>query len=88
MGDTFRKQWRIAKTLNQVETLFPVLYNMPYTWAYTIRKQEQLDSFQELPKDKVPPRSIWHNDYKLAKWFETVFDHETTGLTVDLDGVE
>lgn len=56
-------------------------YNLPYTLAYAFRKQAQLDSFDELPKDKRPPRSIWHNEYRLTEWFDEVFSTDSSSFS-------
>jgi len=46
----------------------------------------------ELPHDKRPPRSIWHNEYKLDKWFEEMFENKSSssndGIIIDLDEVD
>lgn len=34
----------------------------------------KIDSFNELPKDKRPPRDLWSKPYKLEKFLDTVFD--------------
>lgn len=73
-SDTLRKQWRIAKSLNLPFTDIKDPSYIPCTIAYAVRKMEQLDSFAELPKDKTPPRSIWHNEYKLDWWFKEVLE--------------
>ena len=45
----------------------------------------------ELTQEKRPPKSIWHNDYKLNEWFDTVFEsrsnHKDT-MEFNLDEVE
>lgn len=65
---------------------------IPFTIAYAIRKMQQLDTFAELPEDKVPPRSIWHNEYKLNQWFKDVFKRNSRTSTdefyIDLDEAE
>jgi len=67
-------------------------YNLPYTLAYAIRKLLQIDSFFELPREKRPPKSIWHNEYKINQWFEdVVFSNRTSSddyLEYDLDEVD
>jgi hypothetical protein len=68
-------------------------YNLPHTIAYAVRKQSQIDSFFELPKKKRPPRSIWHNEYKLNKWYDNIYDdknnvEENGELVITLDEVD
>lgn len=50
----------------------------PHTVLFACRKQMQIDSFMELPKDKRPPENIWDNPSKLNKWFDDVFDRESS----------
>ena len=73
-SDALRKRWRIAKSLNLPFVTLKTVEYIPCTLVYAIRKMEQLDSFAELPKDKVPPRSIWHNEHRLNWWFKEVFE--------------
>lgn len=63
----------------------------PHTVAYCCKRQMQIDSFMELPKDKRPPESIWDNSDELDKWFDNVFhrDGGRTGIDVLLpDDIE
>ena len=39
----------------------------------------------ELSKDKRPPRSIWHNEYKINEWFEEVFERGEQHGVMDYD---
>lgn len=48
----------------------------------------QIDSFMELPKDKRPPKNIWSKPEELEDWFDRVFEHHSTGVTLTLDEVE
>jgi hypothetical protein len=34
----------------------------------------KIDSFNELPKDKKPPRDLWDKQYKLDEFFDEVFE--------------
>ena len=60
-------------------------FNLPYTVAYAIRKQEQIDSFMELTDEKRPPRNIWHNDYKINEWLEEVFDNKDPDAAMEFN---
>jgi hypothetical protein len=60
-------------------------FNLPYTIAYGIRKQEQIDSFMELDEKKRPPRNIWHNDYKINAWLEEVFSNKDPNASMEFD---
>lgn len=47
--------------------------DLPHTMTYAIMYREQLDSFNELPKDKRPPRKLWDRPYELGKYMESVW---------------
>jgi hypothetical protein len=51
------------------------LADIPYTISFIIRKRQQLDNLNELPKDKKPPESIiWDGDSdELEEWLENAF---------------
>ena len=69
---------------------------LPYTISYCIRKRMQIDSFNELPKEKRPPeRIIWDGSGKdIDEWFDKVFNDNKKhpamddGIIIDLDEVE
>ena len=44
-----------------------------------------MDSFAELPQDKRPPKSIWHNDYKLEEWFDLVFETKSSNDVMEFN---
>jgi hypothetical protein len=48
---------------------------MPWVYSFIIRKRQQVDSFNDMPKEKRPPeRLIWHGTSDdLEKWIETVY---------------
>ncbi len=56
----------------------------PYTISFSIRKALQIDSFNELPKDKRPPESIWDNSAELELWIDNLSAGEpnTTEITI------
>lgn len=49
----------------------------------------RIDSFNELPKNKRPPRNLWDKPYRLGIFFDNVFktDGDSTKKTeyIDLD---
>jgi hypothetical protein len=51
------------------------LADLPYTLSFIIRKRQQIDNLNELPKDKRPPESIiWDGDAEeLEEWVENAF---------------
>ncbi len=54
------------------------LTNLPWTMGYIIRKRNQIDSFNELPREKRPPTSMiwWGTSEELDRWFDKVFDRK------------
>jgi len=46
---------------------------MPHTVSYTVMHRLRINSFNELPKDKRPPRDLWSKPYRLEEFFEDVF---------------
>lgn len=53
----------------------PPADELPWTISYVIRKRTQIDSFQELPREKQPPdEMIWYGTQKdIDYWFKRVF---------------
>ena len=67
------------------------LKDIPYTLSYVIRKREQIDSFNELSKEKRPPlRLIWDAPVEeLEEWLENVMDtKQDSGITIFEDDIE
>lgn len=52
------------------------LSQLPYTISYVIRKLQQIDNLNELPKDKRPPDDvIWEGTSEdLDEWLDKVLD--------------
>lgn len=50
------------------------LWQLPYTYSYIIRKMQQVDNLNELPKDKRPPTDIiWDGTPdELDEWLDKV----------------
>lgn len=61
------------------------LADLPYTISFVIRKRQQIDSLNELPKDKRPPESIiWDGtSEELDDWLDRVFSSKASN-TVEL----
>jgi len=77
--------WLIAKELKQpLHFSLEYVSEFPHTITFCCRRQLQLDSYMELPKEKRPPESIWDNPEELEDWFDRVFDRDggSTGLIV------
>ena len=90
MGNDFRNIWVIANTLKQ--PLHPSLQSTseyPHTVSFCCRKQMQIDSFMELPKEKRPPKRMWDDSEKLEDWFDRVFDRKKqTEYNLYVDDIE
>ncbi|MHA2084949.1 MAG: hypothetical protein ACXABD_14420 [Candidatus Thorarchaeota archaeon] len=54
----------------------PSADELPWTINYIIKKRAQIDSFNELPKEKRPPDDIlWYGTpEELDTWFDKVLD--------------
>lgn len=69
------------------------LQDVPYTISYVIRKRQQIDNLNELPKEKRPPDSIvWDGTpEEMDEWLDKVFDNkhkETMDLIIKPSDVE
>lgn len=66
--------------------------DLPHTISSAIMYRLKIDSFNELPKDKRPPRDLWNKPYKLEEYLDTVFDSkkekETEFISFDEEDVE
>lgn len=60
---------------------------MPYTIAYVVKKRQQIDSFNELPKDKRPTDDlIWDGTpEEIDDWLDRVFDKKNKPSKINLD---
>lgn len=54
------------------------LADLPYTISFIIRKRQQIDGLNELPKEKRPPESIiWDGTpEEMEEWLDKVFDNK------------
>jgi hypothetical protein len=48
--------------------------DLPYTISFAVAHRARINSFNELPKDKRPPRDLWHKPHKLDEFLETIWD--------------
>lgn len=68
--------WSISKALRiPIDARIIELPDIPYTISYVIRKRQQLDNLNELPRDKRPPEKlIWDGTSDdIDEWIERVF---------------
>jgi len=91
--------WAVSKALRYpLDVKLKDMNYMPYTISYVLRKRMQVDSYNELPKEKRPPEKlIWDGTSKeIDEWFDTVFENTkkkanksiNDGIVIDLDLVE
>lgn len=50
--------------------------SVPHTISYAIAYRRKIDSFNELPKEKQPPRNLWDKPFKLSEFIDHVFDED------------
>jgi len=80
--------WSVAKALRiPLDASISTLSDLPYTISYVIRKRQQIDNLNELPKEKRPPESmIWYGTSEdIDDWLERVFNKkqkQTTELII------
>ena len=85
--------WRVTQKVGiPLEGGLPTSsYDMPHTVNTVIRYREMIDSFNELPKDKRPPESIWFSSERLERWFDDVFrtdSHSSSTIELNISEVE
>jgi len=87
--------WAVAKALRYpLDRKLENINYMPYTISFVIRKRMQVESYNELPREKRPPEKlIWDGKKKdIDKWFDKVFDtkksNQVDGIIIDINDVE
>jgi len=63
--------------------------DIPYTLSFVIRKRVQIDSLNEMPKDKRPPElMIWDGTSdEIESWIDKVYDRKDNtpdGIYIDI----
>jgi hypothetical protein len=48
--------------------------DLPHTVSSAITYRMKIDSLNELPENKRPPRDLWTKPHKLKLWLDDVFD--------------
>jgi len=64
---------------------------LPYTISFVIRKRQQLDSLNELPKEKRPPDLMFWDGTpeELESWLDNVFKKNKDPISnIVIDNVE
>lgn len=88
--------WSMSKALRvPLDKKLARLSDVPYTISFVIRKRQQIDSFNEFPKEQRPPDSIvWDGTpEEIEDWFDRVLKRKKNKvadqmITIDLDEVE
>jgi hypothetical protein len=75
-----RNVWLIAKELKALPKTLEEIARLPYTISYVLRKQMQLDSFEEISADKRPPDRIvwWGTAEEIDQWIKSAFNLGTS----------
>lgn len=86
--------WSISKALQiPLDKKIKLLSDTPYTISYVIRKRQQIDNYNELPKEKRPTDYlIWDGTSdEVEEWLDKVFKKEgvhNTKEVVLIDDIE
>ena len=84
--------WLVAKAIGgPVHESLRDAAGYPHTIMFCCKRQMQIDSFMELPKEKRPPEKFWDNPSELDRWFDQVFGTKDTPshtFVIDEDDVE
>lgn len=68
--------------------------DLPHTITSAIAYRAQMESIQEIPKDKRPPRGIWEKQFKLDEFIDKMYgsgnnsNKGTTSVTINPEEVE
>jgi hypothetical protein len=62
-------------------------FDIPHTVSFAIIYRSRINSLQELPKDKRPPRNLWDKPHRLDEFLDDVFERDGGG-TQSKDYVE
>lgn len=68
--------------------------DLPHTLSFAILYRKRIDSFNDLPKEKRPPRNLWDKPYALSQFLEKIWDKDTdnnsnnNNFIYDLEEVE
>jgi hypothetical protein len=62
------------------------MQDIPYTISYIIRKNQMIDSMNEIPKDKRPPeKMLWDGDpEEVDDWIDKIYDPKRSN-TIQLE---
>jgi hypothetical protein len=86
--------WSMSKALRiPLDKRLTTLQDVPNSISFVIRKRQQIDNFNDLPREKRPPDDIlWDGSpEELEEWFDEVLDRNKTTdneVVIDMDEVE
>lgn len=85
--------WGIAKALHiPLTPKIKNIHDIPYTISYVIRKRQQIDGLNEIPRDKRPPEFyIWDKpSEELDKWIDRVYlnKKEKQEVEISIEDIE
>lgn len=64
---------------------------LPHTLSFAISYRAKINSLQELPKDKRPPKNLWDKPHKLDEFLDKAFsikDDNQTFVDFDTDDLD
>jgi hypothetical protein len=66
---------------------------LPHTISTALLYRARINSFNELPEEKRPPRNLWDKPHRLAEFFDKMFEPGNSGgpknfLEFDMEEVE
>lgn len=86
--------WSVAKALQvPLDESITHLDEIPYTISFVLRKRIQVDSLNELPKEKRPPEMmIWDGSAEeIDDWLERVYkrkDGDKSEIVINTSEIE
>ena len=84
--------WSVSKALGvPLDPKVKHLLQLPYTISFVIRKMQQIDALNELPKDKRPTDEIiWEGTPDdMEEWLDKVMDRkEQTNVDILIKDIE
>lgn len=79
--------WSVSKALGiPLDPKVKTLSQLPYTISYVIRKMQQIDNLNELPKEKRPPDYIiWDGTSEdMSEWLDKVLGDRKVKTDVEI----
>ena len=85
--------WAIISNIDiPLHENLPTADDMPWTISFVLRKRMQLDTYQQLPKEKQPPDEMiwWGTSEDIDEWFDKVYKRkgEKDDIVMEFDPSE